>query len=159
MFEYFKTAIPFIITIIAFLWNRSSKLWKLYYFVETKCLEQICKNSIDRRQWSVIHKEITRQMTSEYFGTILRFEIEYLRYDFKKTIFEKLWISDSSANDKETIFYKEKEKYCKHILEISIGRKCTLFGIPLFIQALIWKLNRRTNPETGYTVIKNAKKS
>jgi len=105
-----------IIAIASFLWYRKGRLWNFYDGIVSKSTEQMQLNSLDYNGWEEIALEQSDLTSKDLFQSLFRFEAEYLRskiIDLK----DKLPIPDSETSNGEIIEYKDKVKYCKHLIK------------------------------------------
>lgn len=64
------------IGILTFLWYRKGRLWNYYDSLRDECIDQILKDSLDRKSWEQIATKQTRTLSDELFNSTFRFEIE-----------------------------------------------------------------------------------
>lgn len=144
-----STITTFVIAFATFLWYRKGRLWNFYDSLLTQSLEQIKKNSLDRKSWEQIALEHTRKLSNELFNSTFRFEKEYL----EDKIIEKqhmLWITDSSSTTEEEIIYTDKGKYCKHIFKMVFYPDFRFCGFGLFIKSIKHLLCKKDDPDRGF---------
>ncbi|WP_020160953.1 hypothetical protein [Methylobacter marinus] len=141
-----------IIAFVTFLWYRKGRLWNFYDSLSFKAVEQMKKNSIDRKAWEAIAIDFSNKLSGELINSTFRFEILYLREKIKNNKHD-FWISDSSTIDGKTKRYTDKEKYCHYVMKELFYSDFRLCGVFLFINALKFSVCSRGKNDSGFSEI------
>ncbi len=139
-----------IIAFVTFLWYRKGRLWNFYDSLSFKAVEQMKKDSLDRKAWEAIAIDFSNKLSEELINSTFRFEILYLRERIKNNKYD-FWISDSSTTDGKTKRYTDKEKYCQYVMKELFYSEFKLCGLFLFINALKFRFRSPVANDPGFS--------
>jgi hypothetical protein len=141
------------IGIFTFLWYRKGRLWNYYDSLLNKCIDQIKKDSLDRKSWEQLVFEETKILSSELINSTFRFEIEYLKYKIHENK-HQFWIAEVEQDNEQRVVYTDKVKYCNYRFKQIYYDDFCFCGLKLFINSVQCLCLSNDNPDKGYKVEK-----
>ena len=158
----------YFIAAASFLWYRSGRLWKFYYSMLDEAIKQSKTASIMRDQWKEIAKRYIDLLVSDYFGALLRCEIEFLRDLINESI-DEFVIPDSSTNSHpemgadlnakqvvtSTTYHNNKGAHAEYWMRMLYYRRFRWGGARLLLASIKHSLTKRYDPGFKTTTMHN----
>jgi hypothetical protein len=139
--------------ILTFLWYRKGRLWNYYDSLFNKCIDQIKKDSLDRKSWEQLVFDETKILSSELINSTFRFENEYLKHKIHENKHE-FWIAEVEQDNEQIVVYTDKVKYCNYRFKQIFYDDFRFCGLILFINSVQFLYAGNDDRDKGYEIKK-----